>query len=490
VEIYFVLYLSAIILLLGTTHTRNSAHEDALEEAVMQLLAPDFRVGADRMVMIYRFLPDGAPRPAGLELRRDSINVIRAVGSVSDVHFALVTIEDTSTGSALPLDNAVLTRQDERTAIFSWRPRTFRENAVYRVTVRATATPLPPSSVVRPDVRAKIAEVLRRRGTISDSVTFTVNVFAASPILLQASTLADTGADSGANSRTGMLPTQQMTFAGATFSMTPAQPVLFKAPKGIWRNRLIVGGVTNAIQDLDVKVVRGNAQITQKSAGAIEIAGIAPSSGQQQIVIEATRKGDPRGLQATFTVNTAPLEGMRIPQNLWVGQIYTLDVSSSGVPNELIRTEVTENEHVVISKNDGGAVIRYRPSSLGNVTIVRYVGGDEVDRATASIVPLPPPSVTPRVEKEEGAVIVQTVSYGSVKGEPNRVRLKIQEGNADDPEEIPARYVFDASSQSHTQYWRVQKHGSGEFTFKAYALDRRGSNGGKSNTIDVIGNAK
>lgn len=491
VEIYFVLYLSAIILLLGTTHgTRPNTNEVALEDAVMQLLAPDFRVGADRAVMIYRFLPPGMQiRTAGLQLRRDSINVIRAVGSFADVRFQLVGIEDTSTGVSLPLDNAVLTRQGERTAIFSWRPRNVRENSVYRVTVRATATPLPPSTIVRPDVRAKIAEVLKRRGTISDSVSFTVNVFALNnPAVMQTGTQGPIVGDSGAIASSGPPPTSLTAPSGVStgFEMTVAQPELYRAPKGAWRNRILFAGVGNAMNDLDLQVVKGSAQISERTPTAIELTGLTQSSGRQEIVVSGKRRSDGRTVQATFVVHATPIEAMKLPQVLYAGQTHALDLAPANIPGDQISVEVIENDRVVIPRSEGGSSINYRPAAVGRVRFVRYVGGDRLDQTEAEIRPLPAPTVVPQRQAGSSAdeVIVQTISYGTVKGEPNRVQLKIQEGNADDPEELTAKYTFDDASLRHIQYWRVRRNGSGEFTFKAYALDRRGSNGGKSNPIN------
>lgn len=494
VEIYFVLYLSAIVLLLGTAHTAKTQHDDPLEEAVMQLLAPDFRVGADRSVMIYRFVPPGTPASTNMPpLRRDSINVIRAVGSFSDVRFALVAIEDTSTGSALPLDNAILTRQDDRTAIFSWRPRTVRENAVYRVTVRATATPLPPSSVVRPDIRAKIAEVLRRRGTISDSVSFTVNVFAlTNPVLLASAGIgtdtsngAGTGpAGSGELGQQGM----QTSSIGAPFGLTPSQPIVFVSARGVWRNRINING---SADDLDLQITPPGVRITDRSPLSIELSGMAPSSGEQQVVVNGTRRGDHRSVRAQFVINTAPIEAMKVPETFWAGQSYSLDFKSANVPTDQIRVEIIENDRVVVKRSEGGAVVNYHPASAGKASFVRYVGDNAVDRTTVSIAPLPPPITQPkRLNASPGEVIVQTTSYGVVKGEPNHAQLKILDGNAYDPEELTQRYEYDPVTLAHTQYWRVRWNGKGDFVFRAYALDRRGSNGGKSTVINVEGDAK
>ncbi len=124
VELYFVLYLSAIILLLGTTPLVKKGGGDAdVEEAIVQLSLRDFKVRAKRAALIYPFIPAGAAvDTAGLRLRRDSINLILASGSVADVRFAIVAIRDSASGETLPVECASLAQQGNASAEFRWRP--------------------------------------------------------------------------------------------------------------------------------------------------------------------------------------------------------------------------------------------------------------------------------------------------------------------------------------------------------------------------------
>ena len=106
VEIYFLLYLSAIILLLGTTPGSDPDME--LEEAIKDVLAFDFRLKVEKPSLEWRFVPagmliDSADR---VNLRRDSMNVITAYGSVSDIVPTIVAIEDTLSGEVLPSSSA------------------------------------------------------------------------------------------------------------------------------------------------------------------------------------------------------------------------------------------------------------------------------------------------------------------------------------------------------------------------------------------------
>src|SRR5256885_316307 len=104
IEIYFVLYLSAIILLLGTTPAHRSTREDQLEEVIRHLLVSDFKVKVDKVALLYSFIPAGVSiDTSGTQLRRDSLNVITARGTFSHVEFKVLAIEDSANGTPIPV---------------------------------------------------------------------------------------------------------------------------------------------------------------------------------------------------------------------------------------------------------------------------------------------------------------------------------------------------------------------------------------------------
>ena len=173
------LYLSAIILLLGTSPLSQSQYDEELEAAIVQLLKSDFEVDVEKVALIVPFIPVGLDiDTAGIEMRRDSLNTIHAHGSFTEVSFNIAAIEDTATGQAMPVQNATLIREGDSTATFQWRKTVADGNAVYRVTVEATAMPRIPHGLQPASLRERVREILARRGVMRDSVTFTVNVFA------------------------------------------------------------------------------------------------------------------------------------------------------------------------------------------------------------------------------------------------------------------------------------------------------------------------
>lgn len=495
IEIYFVLYLSAIILLLGTTPSRNHNEEGELEQAILHLLAPDFRVRVERSALLYSFIPAGITLDTtGANLRRDSMNLVTARGRFSSVRFTIVSIEDSGSGQTLPPEaHATLTRRDDRTSIFQWRPSPSDRNAVYRVTVVGTATPLPPSDL-KPELQDRISEVLKRHGTVSDSVTFTVNVFAlrdqamvSRMALLQTPTLGsdDPGIpDDSTNPLITAFPSLPSSIFGQQFEMQPLSLRVAAVQGRLWRNRVSLGG-NASFADLDLRTDPPGINIVSQTPTLVELSGQAPLNGERLVTLTATRRSDGRTGSITFAVRSATLPSPDIAQSMFVGQSYRLDFSVPDIPSENMAVEVIENDKIIISRNERRSVIVYQPSGTGRVDFVRYMDDQRIDAIDAEIRTLPLPSMQQqRAQSNDTEVIMTTTCYGMVGGMPNRCRLVVQDGNVLDPEQMDQRY--DEKNKMMTQTWRLRRRDTGqEFTFTAYALDQRGSGSGKSKPVQV-----
>ncbi len=495
IEIYFVLYLSAIILLLGTTPWQRHGGEEELEETVLQLLAPDFRVRAEKAALLYSFIPAGIRLDtAGANLRRDSLNLVTARGRFSSVRFAIVGIEDSSTGETLPPEaHASLLRRDERTALFQWRPSATDRNAVYRVTVVGTAVPLPPENL-RPHIQERISEIMERRGAVSDTVTFTVNVFAINDqaalnrmVVLQTPTnrrdsamMAALDPALGAPSLSAD-PLSSSMF-GQPFELQPATPILPVPGGRTWRNRITMAG-NGTFNDLSLNIDPPGISMVSLTPTVVELTGTAPLSGTTRVTLTGTRNSDGRPVSTNFVVRSARIAEPDITESMFVGQSYRLDFTAPELPSENIAVEVIENDQTIVSRTEGRSVITYQPSGPAKVRFVRYFGDQVMETSYAEVRPLPLPSVLkPSTQPGSNEAIVTTVCYGTVANRPNRVRLVVQEGNVQEPEELDSKY--DEKNKMMTQNWRLRRRNPNEeFAFRAYALDQRGSGSGKSRMI-------
>ena len=490
IEIYFVLYLSSIILLLGTTPSRQNDRENELEEMIRELVGSDFRVKVEKAALLYSFIPTGVQLDtSGVFLRRDSMNVISAHGTFAKVQFRILSIEDSATGKKIPPGRAALVQRSDRTAMFRWRALPGDGTGAYRVTVAGLAEPLPPTNI-RGDLREKVADILRRRGYLTDSVSFIVNIFAVSdPAMLRRVTRIQATSPAGgtnmASIDTAGMGTQtpqspgMMGLVGAPFELTPSNAFLPVPPGKGWRNRLSLTGSTS-MQDLVLSVSGGDASIVERTPSFVVIGGTAPATGEQQITINAKRISDGRPVTAAFTIRSTAMPDPPLPEAMLLGQSYRLDFTSTGIESERIAVEVIENGKTTISKGSNRSLFNYEPAAAGEIRFIRYLDDQIVGQYEIDIVPIPIP-VADHPTTREGAteVTITTRSFGMINGQPNRTVLKIRAGNADDPDELDAK--FDQVTKVMRQTWVVRRRSKGEkFEFSYYAIDQRGSKLGKS----------
>ncbi len=505
VELYFVLYLSAIVLLLGTTPLAKKGGDDELEEAIVALSVPDFDVRARRAALVYTFVPaslrldSSKVNPEDISrLQRDSVNQIIAYGSFADVRFDIVAIHDSTTGRQLPMEFASLV-QNGRSCDFLWRPEAQKEDGVYIVTVRATATPLPRGAAMRPEIRERVARVLREHGPISDSVTFSVNVKALTSEAMIAMEVererqrpigSTMGIDTMMQGMTPDIPFTPQNLTGA-FSMQAQEQMIRVAPGEEWNTKVYIFGVPNTMDEsVRLEIPGGSARIAERYPSHVVVRGIAPAGGARTITVQGIRPGaasEPASV--SFTVNTADLEDPRgLPQFFLAGQSYNLDFRVADVAASQIRVEVRENDKIKVARDSGKAGFNYLPETTGRVRFVRYIGDRPAGDFTVDIRPTPAPVVQQPKKNGDEEALITTVSYGSFKGRKNLVELKIESGNATDPEELRERANYDESTQKHTQVWRVRKATRGQpFEFSAYAIDARGSRLGKSKSVTFNG---
>lgn len=475
IEIYFVLYLSAIVLLMGTTTRTKHDDPDALIRTLREFIV-DFRVGVEKVGLIYTMLPAGLEVvPESEQLRKDSVNVVRAWGSVSDVRFEITGIRDTTTGQMLPIESATL-ENNGHSATVKWRPNGPMQNSVYAITIAASAEPEVPKTIPAAS-RERVAAALRSEGRVHDTVSFTVTVFA----VTNPNQIHAVAAKQQAIPDTPLTPTVLATVpspmsdvpaTGGSFRIDAGQERVPAIPGRVWSNKLIFSGITDFdAQIAELTVQPSTVRKVKTIGGSIVLEGPSFGTPMQTVTVSARRRSDGQTASAIFDVVTGKLSDPEIPPDMYAGESYTLKFGTDGIEQSAIGVRVKEQGRLVA---EGGAVISYRPSVGGVVSFEREVNGRPAGTYSATIRSLPFPVINWKKENEEHG-IVTTKSYGNVSGRPNKVVLKIIDGNAaDEPEEID--YDFDERTKTHTQTWRVWRQSAEKsFGFTAWALDRRGS---------------
>ncbi|MBL0332812.1 MAG: hypothetical protein IPP65_08285 [Chlorobi bacterium] len=498
VEIYFVLYLSATLLLLSTSPKEKASKTNSkLESALTSMIKGEFRLGVKKAAMIYPILPGVIKNISTDKLDVDSTNIIEAIGKVHDLKFEIISIQDSSTRLEVNQESARLEMINESKAKFLWIPSNkLKSSAVYYATIKATALPNIPNYITDKDTREYINSILKKRGRLSDSVTFTINVInvnennALNIAEMIKSNNSLSSVSNKVNDSLSVFTQSQLNLENSNrliesipFELNNNLNLIRSVPNATWNNKILV---TGALANKDIEFfIKGNAEISSRTQTSIVLTGIAPIIGESKVEVTAKRK-DGRIATSYFQINTTPLIPPQIPKTLIAGETYRFDFTSDGTPNDQISLAVFENEKLVLSNNQTSAIVSYTPVNQGKLLIKRYISNQKSDEFAIDIVTAPKPNISQPKQIADEA-IVTTTSFGKFKGLPNKAKLIVDSGNALDPEEVTEKYRFDNVNQSHIQTWRIKiKDKNQDFTFHAYALDQRGSLS-KSNPVNFKG---
>lgn len=477
VEVYFVLYLTAIILLLGTAPLSKERYDAELEEAIAKLINTDFGVEVEDIALIVPFVPAGMENDSNfVNLQQDTVNVIRAHGSFSRVDFRIVAIRDTGTGQTLPVEKATLLRNGDSSALFLWNQGETKQTAIYRISVEAEAKPVIPASVSSPALRRRIEEIIAKRNSMRDTATFNVSVLPInSPELMiaarRAPTLGGEAGDTGSNSFAFMNTQlmERMLSMGSRFSVVATRQTITSPPGEKWSQRLLVAGTTGQQLLLDVPP---GVDIAGRGDDYIDLTGTAPRSGESRLRVLARSPSGGQPIEAYFTVSTTTLSDPKgLPQTLYQGNSYSVDFSTAGINEASISVNIVENGKPVAQNK--GASFNYIPSSSGRVEFLRFVDGKPFGEYAYDVEPYPSAVIGRFNEMEDGSVVVTTTILSSYKGAPNVPQFRIDKGNAKDPVFIGSR--LDAATGRIETTWKiVPKNPSEPFEFTVRAWDMRG----------------
>ena len=471
VEVYFVLYLTAIILLLGTSPS-NNRYDSQLEEAFVNLLKTDFEVDVEKPALWIPILPANLIHDTlAQQLSRDTINIIRAHGSFSSVEFHIVSIEDTLSGDALPVERATLIKESDSSRIFRWNQGKAVDPAVYIVSVEAVARPVIPSTISSPEERSRIEKVVEEKALMRDTAFFSISVTPTSPELLLAirnpPTLSSDGTiDDTVSQLDELLSLLSATSGSSGFRATPTNDVVTAPPGGTWQQRVAVYGSTSGVRASGAPGVR----VSSSGTNYVDLVGTAPSSGEKEVQVSIKT---PSGESAvvSFIVRASPLTDAQIPQVMYTGESYPLNFTSEGVDVNSITVSIIENGRRKAQNHS--PILEYRPSETsGIVTFERYVDGKLADSYKATLRTLPKPIITIR-EEGKNSLLIETTTYGQINGRNNSAICRIASGNAKDPEIVDTK-VDNVNKRIRTT-WKVEsKNPSQEFAFKLHVWDQRG----------------
>lgn len=475
VEIYFVLYLVALVLLMPDKSDLVEAKDDAAALAHARL-----EFTPDRMRLLCELTRDstGGARITAL----DSFNVIRYSGTVADMRVS-ARIEEVETGQILTIEPGEsstpmfsLEHQPQRNAVvFHWHPDLVNAmTRTFRVTIMGSGAPvgsLGANGVDGDDLPAG----LRMTGSTQFVLSTLVdneqpNTIITLPGGRDTVIVRDTSGGNGGIASMG------------EFWIDPARDKITTISSREWTNRISVGGADPA-RDLvglpRIRVIGENIGEIQRYTDqrTIIVKGRAPRSGSVTIEVSAQRR-DGQTRTTTFIVSAQPLAVVDVPDVMYPNADYVVDPRLPAVENT--RAVVRDGEREIASTNEGTMRIRPQLRDTGHTLIFeRYVDGNKEGASQQIQVRNYPAPVIRDVKRDadqrKKTVVVQ---FFSSDRSVNRPTLRVLDGNAQEPRKLSG-YLRAADGQSPTTSWLevfevTIRDPQRPFTFRIQAFDDKG----------------
>jgi len=483
VEIYFILYLCALVLLLPE-HDGPLQDRDAID-AIESLTS--FQLQPEKTTLVCRVVRDSNGSFRFTEV--DTINMIRVHGNVADVRFEYV-IEDLTARQSISMQAnsasstamfSMVDRPDLRGAEFRWHPPA--SNVVGNtllVRVIGSATPVIGTEALNGGDRQTVASNLQVRAETQFTLSVVVDDGESQPrtiVVMQPTS-------PGANPSQGQ--TDALRFG--EFWLQPQRERLNEMPGARWMNRISVGGA-----DLE-KDLKSGAQVRvngdQRTARSITVRndaarrefiveGEAPMNGTATVEVVAYRADN---TQATtrFSVTSQPLQAPSIPDVMYPAIAYTIKPNLPVAEGHSISVVLRDDRRDVVKTNGEEFVFTPSVNDTNKVLYLdRLIDGQRVGGSeTVRVVSYPAPEITnvqDATTRDGERVKRVTVMY---YGDGNRPTLEVIEGNARSPKKLfgnnrPA----DRNERPRVKYLEefdvMPKDPSRPFAFRIRAIDGR-----------------
>lgn len=400
VEIYFILYLAALILLLPDL--KKEKEESHAKGAVISL-------SVDKSILNLRMLKRNSKNEI---IKFDSTNRIMFNGDFDNVDFTY-TVSDINRGETIELSNYTNTKEQflinenrEKGFIdFKWNPSMdFNFNKTYLVKL--------------------IATVEKEGTTKTASTQFTLNTLFINEVVSN----QDDGANSDItdfsflNSPTISIPTNLSSIDAKVYK----NPIITVADNQ-WENYVTIYNI-NSIDDLigppEVRVsgdslLGGSARFESSENNRFIFSGVSPTYDTMKVSVSITRKVDNSNFAFDFLVIPKPRTIPDIPETLYIGETYTIDTK--------LNQEEIQNSYATINygaeqKTYYDNILKLTPTIKmldENLILKRYVDGRKLDQYILNIRQKPKPIIE-NVFVKDGRIIVKTKTF-SLKRSSNYI---------------------------------------------------------------------
>jgi len=492
IEIYFVLYIAALVMLLPSKKDDHQPQINA--ELLAAIFRQSFTLSPEKTVLNCRLLADSSGYSI---LSLDSTNLIVCTGNVKDVQYECVIVDQSLQQSLRlvasqpsPTQLFTLANVAGKLAVeFKWTPPPHeRINRSFLVKVIASAAP---NAVNGNDSLERLMNAAGAR--LTAETQFSVNIiFANGGAYPSSSTITQLNGFQPDTSRPqltmplGNPPTIIVRQPLGEFYLQPQNSLVKSIAYQQWTNKIFLAGIasTELSKAPIIKLERsqseagGSATITEIRGNEIVMGGTSPSSGTMRVQLTAIRAADGKEMNVNFTIQPQPIQPPVLELKMYPGQTYSI------TPNLPMLTDGGEVKAVLREGNrervvsPQGAPFMFTPDIADTqkiLTFERFIGGKLVGQSlSVRIESYPPPEVLEPTFRG-GLVYIQTRTYGTHNGKNNESRLEIIDGNAGSPVDQRGDMQRDAKTTAVIQTFRIRPLDANKpFNFKVRAIDARG----------------
>jgi hypothetical protein len=469
IEIYFILYLAALILLITKKDDQSVIDPTKEDSSGFGFILQPLKTNLNCKLLVDSL---------GVSIASiDSSNTIYYHGDVEDVRFEFI-VEDQSINQRVSLtaDNSnsnpffsVEENPGNKSASFLWRPRlSERINKSYLVTVIAVAKSAG-------DGNSDHLKELTQQTQFSLNVLYSDERYGSNPIMIASN-------DSVPGSMIQQPQIQYVNTYNGEIKINVLNKVINKMGGERWENEVLLYGADPQTELLGEPVVTPSKQSAIKGGYArvegirnnkIILSGITPKSGSMKVTISLTVKSNLKEYSTDFTVQPFSVGPPKYERRMYPEITYEIDPKlpfAAGVETKAMIKYGSQ----VIARSDQGGKFSYTPylSDTGKVlSFERYMNGALVGQKYEIIIMnYADPEIRSVIYDGGNMVKIVTQSYGYINGKVNYVDLEV-EGNVrvnEDRGSTPQG----RQNLTHMQTFFCRRTDSQEFKFRA--VDQRG----------------
>lgn len=482
IEIYFILYLSALIFLLPDKPKDNMD----LEKDNIDYHFPFF-LQIDKTILSCKIIRDNANNRI---FSFDSVNNIYYSGNVKNVSFEFY-IEDQITKNKLVLNTynnstsqsfQVFENTNNKSASFLWKPELNNlTEKTYIVKVIASATPINYGEFTKENNSLNTNKIIKRETKFILAVNYIDN----NTLNSLSNNNSYSTTDSIYNEIIQKQLVNQNQFSGNLYLLA-RQSVIKSFAYQKWSNQIIVAGVDllNGLEKKpNLEIIRnpndnkGSAYIADISKNEVFINGTVPASGRMNIRLSITRKIDKKEASYDFEVVPQPLFPPEFESEMYPNIRYTINPNLPEMFGQDVQILIKEGNNIKYSNNDGSKF--YLSPDLADTgktfALERIINNNRIGQIYyIKILNYQNPQIIWIKTEKNDLVRIKTVSFGFIDNKENFVNSLEISGNAKWKEYYP-NYNENKDNFKHYQYFEITpKNSNQDFNFSVRAVDSRG----------------